>query len=151
MCHGKRISSRIMKRRRGQRGAAIVELALTMVLFVVIVMTLLEFGRMMWVYSTLAHVTRQTARISVVRGSLRPISPAQIHDVVAAQAPPNGLDGEIVGVYSYWNDDPAPASIERGDFLELTLTYPFQFVTGQLVSPTSSIELSSTTRMVVSN
>ncbi len=151
MSHGKQLSSGVTGRRRAQRGAAIVELALSFVLFIVVVMTLLEFGRMMWVYSTLAHVTRQTARISVVRGSLYPISHGQIHDIVEAQAPPNGLDGTVMGVYSYWNDDPAPASIERGDFLEITLTYPFQFVTGQLVAPDSTVQLSSTTRMVVSN
>ncbi len=151
MAFDKQVSRGVTSRRSGQRGAAMVELALSFVFFIVVVLTLMEFGRMMWVYSTLAHVTRQTARISVVRGSLYPITPAQIEAVVGVQAPPNGLDSDVMGVYSYWNDDPAPASIERGDFLELTLTYPFQFVTGQLVAPNSSVELSSTTRMVVSN
>lgn len=151
MSYGKRFSNGTLGRKKRQGGMAIVEFALSFVVFIVIVMTLLEFGRMMWVYSTLAHVTRQTGRISAVRGSLRPISHAQIHDVVEAQAPPHGLDGQIMGVYSTWNDNPAPATIKRGDFLEITLTYPFQFVTGQLVAPNSNVQLSSTTRMVVSN
>ena len=142
----------VARHKRGrQGGAAMVELALTLLLFLVVVFTLLEFGRMMWTYSTLAHLTRQAGRVCAVRGSVNPITHSEVHTLINAQAPANGLSAGDVGVYTYWNDDSDPAEISRGDFVEVRLTYPFQFLTGSIVSPNSSIELSSTCRMVVAN
>ena len=145
----RRLAARHKRGRQG--GAAIVELALTLILFLVVVFTLLEFGRMMWTYSTLAHLTRQAGRVCAVRGSVNPITHSEVHTLINAQAPANGLIGGEVGVYTYWNDVANPAEISRGDFVEVRLTYPFQFLTASLVAPNSSIKLSSTTRMVVAN
>ena len=49
----------ILRRDTRQRGATIVEFSLVFLLFVVILVALMEFGRAMWTYAMIAHATRQ--------------------------------------------------------------------------------------------
>ena len=143
---------RLVARKRGRRrGATIVEFALVFIVFLVVVFALMEFGRLMWTYSTLAHVTRQVGRFSVVRGSVNPATTSEIQAVVDRHSNSTGLDSSQVVVSMSWNDVVSPASIERGDFVEVQLTYPFQFVTGSLIVPNNTLQLGSTCRMVVAN
>ena len=138
-------------RHRKQRGATIVEFAMGFTVFLVVIFTLVEFGRLMWTYSTLAHVTRQAGRFCVVRGSENPVTTTDLQTVINRHANSSGLDSSLIGVTTKWNDDPTPASIERGDFVEVRLSYPFRFVTAPIVVAGNSLQLSSTCRMVVAN
>ena len=57
----------------------IVEFALVFVLFLILVVALMEFGRAMWTYATIVHASRQAARYAMVKGELAgPVSKAQI-------------------------------------------------------------------------
>jgi Flp pilus assembly protein TadG len=51
--------------RRHQRGATIVEAALTMLLFLTLIMAVLEFGRILNIYHTITDAAREGARFSV--------------------------------------------------------------------------------------
>jgi len=139
----------LQKKRR--RGAVIVEFSLVFMLFLVVLVALMEFGRAMWTYATLAHTTRQVARFCMVRGSENPATAAQLQAVVKRHCSSNGLDSSQVVATTTWNDDPSPASISRGDFVEVQLTYPFRFVTAPLILANSDLPISSTSRMVVAN
>jgi hypothetical protein len=50
-----------------QKGAAAVEFAIVSLLFFIILLAILEFGRMLYVYNTMQEVTRRAAREAVVR------------------------------------------------------------------------------------
>ena len=71
----------LIKSRR--RGAAIVEFSLAFMLFLVIMVTLMEFGRAMWTYTTICHAARQGARFAMTRGSLNPTTKTDVENVMA--------------------------------------------------------------------
>ena len=62
----------ILRRDTRQRGATIVEFSLVFLLFVVILVALMEFGRAMWTYAMIAHATRQAGRYCMVHGTEKP-------------------------------------------------------------------------------
>ena len=58
---------RILSTARSQRGVAAVEFALIAVVFFMILLGIMEFGRIMYVWNTTQEVTRRAAREAVVR------------------------------------------------------------------------------------
>lgn len=77
---------------RDARGQTIVEFALAVVLLLVIVLGLFDFGRAVWYSNTLALATREGARYAIVHGSLSG-SPA-IASTVASQ-----VDRYVTGLH----------------------------------------------------
>jgi hypothetical protein len=57
----------LSSRARPQRGAATVEFALIAIVFFMILLGIMEFGRLMYVWNTTQEVTRRAAREAVVR------------------------------------------------------------------------------------
>ena len=127
-----------------QRGAAMVEFALGIMFFLVLVVGLIEFGRGVWIYTTVAHATRQGARYAMAHGSQNPASADQIRSVVASQAV--GLDSSKLEVNTTWN----PAN-QRGATVQVRVRYPFEFVAAPLLVSQSSITLGATSQMIVAN
>lgn len=144
---------------RGRRGATIVEFALFFLLFLTVAVGLMELGRGVWTYTTVAHAARAGARYAVVHGSLNPIGQdgTTIAEVVKANAV--GLDpAEITVTTKYEKYDQVAgtwltgsAYNERGNVVEVKVGYPFRLVTGPLVLAQNTLQLSSTSRMVVGN
>jgi len=56
-----------MTRRGGQRGAAAVETALTLPVFVLFVFAVVELARMVWIDNSLRHASDQAARFAMAR------------------------------------------------------------------------------------
>lgn len=52
-------------KQRLQRGQATVEFALTIVLLLMVVIGILEFGRIVWLYNTLSNLSREIARYTI--------------------------------------------------------------------------------------
>jgi Flp pilus assembly protein TadG len=124
---------------RDDRGANLVEFALLSIPFLMIVFGVIDFGRVVFAYSALAHGTREAARVATVSGShsISPITDVQIQDLVRARAV--GLTSSGVTVTTTWtpNNDP-------GSRVRLVSTYTFQPVTtvafGLPISLTSRTE-----------
>ena len=133
-----------------RRGATIVEFSLVFLLFVVVLVALCEFGRCMWTYATIAHAARQAGRYCMVHGSENPATIYGVEQAVKKHC--IGLDPSQVQVTATWGAGVAPADVKRGEFVEVQVTYPFQFVAaGLLLEGGSTIQLGSTTRMMVLN
>ena len=137
-----------------RRGATIVEFALTFLLFLLVVLTLLEIGRGMWTYTTLAQATRQAGRYCIIRGSENPTTTANIETVVKRHC--RDLNLPDVSVSCVWNPNDAtprldPAQVRRGDIVQIKVNYPFRLVSSPLILAQSTLMMSSTTRMVVAN
>ena len=146
------MSSKIQTLRRDtrQQGAMIVEFAFAFLLFVVVLVALMEFGRGMWTFATIAHAARQAGRYCMVHGSANPATTYGVEQAVKKHC--IGLDPSKVQVTATWADGVAPADVKRGDPVKVQVTYPFQFVAaGLLVEGGSTIQMSSTTRMIVLN
>ena len=138
----------------GERGATIVEFALTFMLFLVIILALLELGRGMWVYSTVAHGARQGGRFSIVHGTEGPTTLSEILEKVKKNC--IGLEPDNINVSVVWNPDSGtpklnPANARRGDIVEVTVSYPLRLVTSPLILAGNTLTVSSRSRMVVAN
>ncbi len=132
------------KLQTGRRGAAMVEFALGFIFFLVLLIGLFEFGRAVWMYTTVAHAARQGARYAMAHGSQNPATTDQIRAVVALQAV--GLNSSQLEVNTSWN----PAN-QRGATVQVQVRYPFEFVTSPLLVSQSTIRLGATSRMIVAN
>jgi Flp pilus assembly protein TadG len=132
-------------RRQGRRGATIIEFALFFMLFLVLAVGLMEFARGVWTYTTVSHAARAGARYAVVHGASNPIANGEtsIADYVKQNAV--GLapsDLTVAATYDTTN--------EKGNIVQISVSYPFRFATGLLVSQ-STINMGTTTRMVIMN
>ena len=67
-----------MTRRSKTRGQAMVEFALVFPVFILLLVGMFDFGRVVWVNNTLATAAREAARFAIVHGSKStcPVGPA---------------------------------------------------------------------------
>ena len=144
-------------RKRGnarRRGNVMVEFSFVFVLFFIVLLTMMELGRGMWVYATIATATRRAGDYCMVRGSRRP--PSSASDITAVVLEhTKGLDQSSLTVTTTYNPDSGspftdPAAVSRNDIAQVRVTYPFRLVTGFVV-PGNQIHMTSTTRVVVAN
>jgi Flp pilus assembly protein TadG len=126
------------------KGAAIVEFALGFMLFIMMLVGLMEFGRAVWVYTTVAQATRQGARYAVVHGSANPATADQIASVVAANAV--GLDPNNLTVTTTWS----PAN-QRGAVVQVQVRYNLNLVAAPLIVKQNTLTLGSSSNMIVAN
>jgi Flp pilus assembly protein TadG len=61
--------SAAVRNRNAQRGGALIESALALLLFLSLVFAVFEFGRAVYSYNVLAAATREAARYAIVHGS----------------------------------------------------------------------------------
>ena len=137
-----------------KRGSAMVEFTLVFMLFLVVLLTLMEFARGMWTYVTVAQVARQAGAYLMVHGTMDRPTVAELTAVVTNAA--TGLNMSYVDVDVLLNpDDDVPGTdptvAVRGDIVEVKISYPFRLITGGLVIAGSTIPMASTTRVVVAN
>lgn len=136
-----------------RRGNAIVEFAFVFMLFFIVLLTMMELGRGMWVYATIAAATRRCGDYCMVRGSLRPGVSSDISDII--QRHTKGLNQSELTVTTTFNPDSDspftdPTAVSRNDIAEVRITYPFRLLAG-FVIPGNQIQMTSTTRVVVAN
>ncbi len=150
------IRPRTRKRRNGsgRRGAVIVEFAFTFMLFFVIVLTLMEIGRGIWTYTTLSHAARQTARFAQISGTITGVTTlVELKQVADRWA--HGLNPSDLTLNAVWDPDDLakadPALAERDDVVEIQLLYDFRLISSPIILTYSTLTMSSTSRMIVSN
>jgi Flp pilus assembly protein TadG len=137
----------------------LIEFALFFLLFLVTAVALMEMGRGVWTFTTIAHAARAGARYAIIHGELNPIpnDGTTIEDVVKANAV--GLDPTDVTVttkYEHYDEvggtwQTGSSHNERSNVVEVKVNYPFRLVTGSLVLAQNTIQLSSTSRMIIAN
>lgn len=145
-------------RRHHQRGATLVEFGLFFLLFLVTSVALMEMGRGVWTFTTIAHAARAGARYAIIHGELNPIpnNGTTIEDVVKANV--IGLDpADVTVATKYEHYDEVNGTWQTGAYnvrsnvVEVKVNYPFRLVTGGLVVAQNTIQLSSTSRMTIAN
>lgn len=137
--------SRIRSGRHGRRGATMVEFGLTFTIFMMLVVTSIEGGRLVWSWVTLSHATRQGARYAMVHGKYNPVTDLVIETRVKNQA--LGLQGSRINVSTTWAD---PAK-ERGTLVQIDSSYQFQSVISPLLNGAGTVLLRSRTGVTVAN
>jgi hypothetical protein len=73
-----------MSRRSKTRGQAMVEFALIFPIFILLLVGMFDFGRVVWVNNTLATAAREAARYAIVHGSKStcPVGPAPVGTII---------------------------------------------------------------------
>ncbi len=141
-----RLLRRVLRRRlvalhRSERGVEVIEFAIVSVLFMMLVFGVMEFGRAIWIYGTVAHTAREGARYAIVRGSEsgRTAIPADVEGYV------NQLAGGLTGltVTTTWDD----ASKDPGTVVQVQVDRVFD--PAMPLVGLGSFTLSSTSRMVI--
>ena len=132
---------RLLTLRRDERGAELIEFAVVSFLFFLLTFGVMEFGRAIWMYSTVAHVAKEGARWAIVRGSEsgRTATPTDVETYVTQRAA--GMTG--ITVTTTW-DDPAK---DPGSIVQVRVDKEFQ--PALPVVGLGSFTLSSTSRMVI--
>ena len=131
-------------KRRRPRGLAVVELALGLMIFVMMLVGLLELGRGVWTFTTIEHAARQGARFAAVRGQLNPTTNDAVRNAVRTAAV--GLKANDVSVTTTW-----PNGVDRGNPVVVQVSYPFRLVTGNLIVGQSTIQIRANSRMILAN
>lgn len=117
-------------KRFGQRGAAAVEFALIAIVFFTLLLGIVEFGRFLYLFNTVQEVTRNAARMQVVRWVTEKCAvqraavfqSGEICDVVSLPAGPEVTNAKIsIGFYNTYTD-----ALNQAQGKELTSYYSGQ-------------------------
>ena len=140
---------------RPEGGQALLEFALVGLIFMIVVVGLVELGRAVWNYNTLAHAAREGARYAIVHGSraTEPSGPgstnftlpdqdAAVTETVRGYA--SGLDLTDLTVSAEWPD----GTNERGRHVRVTARYEYQPMFSNLLH-LPGITLTSTSIMTI--
>ncbi|MGE5485126.1 MAG: TadE/TadG family type IV pilus assembly protein [Ignavibacteriales bacterium] len=102
----------------GEKGTALVEMALVLPVFLLILLGIMEFGLAINAYVTVQHAAREGARLGIMGASDAEIT-ARVHDAAYP------VDPARIGVTIL----PEPALRERGQPLTVSVEYTHEFLT----------------------
>jgi Flp pilus assembly protein TadG len=112
-----------------RRGASMVEMALVLPLFLVVVLGIIEFGRGFWVGNMVANAAREGARLAVLDGSSNTAVKKAISDLLVASAGLKATDVTTTITITAAPGNPNPANecanaISR-DLISISVVVPF--------------------------
>lgn len=163
-------SSKPRAARHGERGATLVESAIVVSVFFLIIFGIVDFGRAIYTYHMVDNAARLGARFAMVRGST--CSHTASPDPWPCPTPTDGsavrsyvrqqsllLGSGSVTVTTAWGDPStgganagctSTASPYNGPgcLVSVTVSYPFRFLLPLV--PHATLSMSSTSRMVIS-
>jgi Flp pilus assembly protein TadG len=118
-----------MRLRRDQRGAALLEMAFTLPLLLLISVSIFEFGRAFEVWQVLTNAAREGARVAVLPG----ISDAMVTSRVQQYANAGVLDAGVTPTVTIQRDSTISYGSGTASGSKVTVTYPFKFIVLQNV------------------
>ena len=132
----KNINTRV---RRGERGSALIEAALTLPLLLLVSVGIFEFGRLFQTWQVLTNAAREGARIAVLPGTASGDVQARVRQYLQ--------DGQLGGYSSATINVDQAATIAVGagtaSASVVTVNYPYDFMVlnpvARLVVPNSSL------------
>jgi hypothetical protein len=109
--------------RRRQAGQAMVEFSLTIVLLLMVLIGILEFGRIVWLYDTVSNLAREIARYTIaVQHQREPTGDIATTGTILGDVVPryaSGLDSRylVVGTLASGDALPAPSLATAGIYI----------------------------------
>jgi Flp pilus assembly protein TadG len=142
--------------KRSERGASLPETAIVMGVVLALLFAIIDFGRAMYTYASVAQLARQGARWAIVRGA----QCTQLdHCGAVSTDVQTFVQGQSIGVMSAnsisvtatWPPSGCPTGLPAkspGCIVIVTVSYPFSFMLPFL--PTRQFVMSSTSQMIIS-
>jgi Flp pilus assembly protein TadG len=122
-------------RRRGERGAALLEAAITIPMILLVSVGIFEFGRAYQTWQVLTNAAREGARMAVISGTTDDAVTARVRSYMSAGQLPNAATATVT-----INRTVAITATDSAS--QITISYPFQFMVlnpvVRLVRPTST-------------
>ncbi len=130
--------------KKRQLGTSLVEFALLIPVFMMIVVGIVDLGRAVWAKSSLGYLAGETARYASMHSerSSDPVTPGDVFKYVEQRA--IGLNSKHLTVDTTWVPSNNPGGVVR-----VNLTYDFQFITPLI--PTDQLTLTANARRVITN
>jgi Flp pilus assembly protein TadG len=130
-------------KRRHQAGNAMLEGALVMTLFLMILFGIIDFSRATFAYNSVEYASRHAARWAAVRGaqSGQEASESDIRTQVYRNLV--GMDATNTNVSVAWNNGKVP-----GSYVTVTVNHQFKPIAPYI--PTGTWQLQGLSRMVIS-
>jgi Flp pilus assembly protein TadG len=113
-----------MRLRRDQRGAALLEMAFTLPLLLLISVGIFEFGRAFEVWQVLTNAAREGARVAVLPG----ISDAMVTARVQQYANAGVLDVGVTPTVTIQRNSTISYGSGTASGSKVTVAYPFRFI-----------------------
>jgi Flp pilus assembly protein TadG len=133
----------MLNRLRNQRGAALLETAVTLPLVLLVTVSIFEFGRAYQTWQVLTNAAREGARIAVIAGH----TDTQVTDAVRTYMQNGQLPAHAAATVSVNRNVPFGSTSAS----TVTVSYPFQFTVlnpvVRLVTPSSSTGQGTTNMM----
>jgi Flp pilus assembly protein TadG len=120
----------LLTRIRKDRGAAIVEVALTLPLLLLVSVGIFEFGRAYQTWQVLTNAAREGARIAVLPGS----TDSSVRNRVVGYMQNGQLPEATNATIDITRDNAIDVGSGRATASEITVRYPFSFITLQPVA-----------------
>jgi Flp pilus assembly protein TadG len=116
--------SGLVRRARHERGAALLEMALTLPLLLLVCVGILEFGRAYQTWQVLTNAAREGARVAVLPGTTQSDVTARVRQYMTSGQLPNAATATVA------IDGSQTVSIGAGtaSASQVTVTYPFDFI-----------------------
>lgn len=133
----------MLHKHEGGRGQTLVEFALIAPIFFLIVFGLIDGGRAIYAYSTVANAARVGARAAIVNQD-----PVAVRDAAVAEAVGLGLTGTVCGADLCGPDITYVSCAEENCTITVTVSYDYEPVApmlGAIFNPT----IESTAEMVI--
>ena len=148
------IRSRSASHRRS-RGQALVEFAFVAPIFLLLLFSLIDFGRYVYYVQILNNAAREGTRYAIVHGSnsFQPTGPnpndATITAVVRNYAVGVIGNSAVLNITSTWGTPPNPATNNRGSKVKVAVTYAFQSLIP--IVPIPPITINGESTLVINN
>jgi Flp pilus assembly protein TadG len=101
---------------KSQNGQATVELAISLVILIIILFAIIDFGRIFHAYLTLEHASREAARVASVGGTNY-----EVINIAKESAP--SLNSNTITV----SISPSREDRVRGTYVTINMSYPISF------------------------
>jgi Flp pilus assembly protein TadG len=128
-----------MRRRlNGERGAALIEVALTLPLVLLVSTGIFEFGRAYQTWQVITNAAREGARVAVLSNMTSSDVEARVRSyMTSGQLPNAGTAGVVVN-----RNASLPIGTVTATASQVTVNYPFQFV---MLQPVANLVVSGST------
>lgn len=134
-----------MLTRRAESGQSLVEFALAIPIFLLLMFGLFDLGRVVYAYNTISNASRESARVSIVNQTQADVEAEAIQQAVSL-----GLtDADVTSAYVDANGVVCGTPIAVNCLSSVTVVYNFTPVTpviGQIIGP---LQLTASTEMPV--
>lgn len=143
----------VIERFRADRGSAIIEFSLISFMFIILLLSVVEMGRMILVYTTVANAARAGARYAIVHGADQTVSPSgpgspctctQVQTVVQNFASAGLVNTSLLTITVNYPD----GTNIPGSRVSVTVSYPYDPLVSYFTSLLSD-SLSSTSQGVI--